>query len=136
MKKALVIAILVVMPSLSSSGQSSPQNNKNTKYCREDPRTHIPYQSEQTFLPANHLSGKQCGGDSNTPGSCWIIDWQLPGPVCSVEGRKTGGWEEIYFCESRGMSAHCEGWINGGNAPIIIKAYYELPCNDNSEENR
>jgi len=100
------------------------------QWCSEDPNTKIPYSQDVPFRPGDppYKTGRVRGGDSNTPGSEWIFNWPAPGPVYGVTARQTGWWEQIDFCTAQGNVAHCEGWINGGNAPIIVTVKWKQPC--------
>jgi hypothetical protein len=109
-----------------SPKESVPPPHQN--WCSEDPDTKIPYSRDISFGPGDHLTGRRRGGDANTPGSEWIFQWTAPGPVYSVTARQTGWWEQIDSCSAEGTVAHCEGWINGGNAPIIMTVKWKQPC--------
>jgi hypothetical protein len=109
-----------------SASQASAATHQH--WCSEDPDTKIPFSRDISFGPGEHLTGRRRGGDSNTPGSEWVIDWTAPGPVYSVSARQTGWWEQIDSCSANGLVAHCEGWINGGNAPIIMTVKWKQPC--------
>jgi hypothetical protein len=112
----------------SESSVDQPTTTTHQRWCSEDPDTKIPFSRDISFAPGEHLTGRRRGGDSNTPGSEWVIDWPAPGPVYSVSARQTGWCEQIDSCSSNGSVAHCEGWINGGNAPIIMTVKWKLPC--------
>ena len=112
----------------STHQEAPPPAHQN--WCSEDPETKIPYSREIVFKPGDppYKTGKVRGGDANTPGSEWIFNWTAPGPVYSVTARQTGWWEQIDSCSAEGSVAHCEGWINGGNAPIIVTVKWKQPC--------
>jgi hypothetical protein len=66
----------------------------------------------------------------NTPYDHWDLKFETPGPVTSVACQPTGGNE---FNQVKGDTrgeidghwATCQGWINGGDAPIHMTAYYQ-----------
>lgn len=124
-----------VQPAAKPEQSEKPSHQEDThpapqQWCSEDPNTRIPYSQDISFRPGDppYKTGRVRGGDSNTPGSEWIFNWTAPGPVYSVTARQTGWWEQIDFCTAQGNVAHCEGWINGGNAPIIVTAKWKQPC--------
>jgi hypothetical protein len=65
----------------------------------------------------------------NTPYDHWDLKFEAPGPVASVVCQPTGSNE---FNQVKGDTkgeidghwATCQGWINGGDAPIHMAAYY------------
>jgi hypothetical protein len=122
-------------PAANPEQTEKPPHHEDThpaqqQWCPEDPNTKIAYSQDIAFRPGDppYKTGRVRGGDSNTPGSEWIFNWTAPGPVYSVTARQTGWWEQIDFCTAQGNVAHCEGWINGGNAPIIATAKWKQPC--------
>ncbi len=66
----------------------------------------------------------------NTPYDHWDLKFEAPGPVTSVICQTTGSNE---FNQVKGDNkgeidghwARCQGWINGGDAPIHMTAYYQ-----------
>lgn len=66
----------------------------------------------------------------NTPYDHWDLKFKAPGPVTSVVCQTTGSNE---FNQVKGDTkgeidgdwATCQGWINGGDAPIHMTAYYQ-----------
>jgi hypothetical protein len=66
----------------------------------------------------------------NTPYDHWELKLEAPGPVTSVLCQPTGGNE---FNQVKGDTkgeidghwATCQGWINGGDAPIHMTVYYQ-----------
>ena len=118
-------------PSENPQPQSrEPKPTTRQEWCAEDPDTKIPYSNDITFRPGDppYRTGRTRGGDANTPGSEWVFNWTAPGPVYAVTAKQTGWWEQIDSCSANGNVAHCEGWINGGNAPIIVTAKWKQPC--------
>jgi hypothetical protein len=124
---------------LERNGQPSHKESlspSHQNWCSEDPDTKIPFSRDISFGPGDHQTGRRRGGDTNTPGSEWIFEWTAPGPVYSVSARQTGWWEQIDSCSAQGNIAHCEGWINGGNAPIIMTVKWKQPCAADSENTK
>jgi WD40 repeat protein len=90
-----------------------------------------PAQRQISFTPAQHLTGRILGGDQNTPGNEWLFRWAAPYPVTTVTCKQTGQWEEILtqkVDDSDSKMAICQGWINGGNAPITMTVEWNEPC--------
>jgi hypothetical protein len=105
-------------------------------WCDADPETKIPYSKTQTLEPSpNHMTldaqgnRVKLGGDDKTPGNRWDLAFDAPGPVTSVNCKKTGGWEEVVDPgTAEGNHASCYGWINGSNAPIRFAVTWKQQC--------
>ena len=76
------------------------------------------------------------GGD-NTPYDQWNLIVEAPGPVTDVSCKQTGPNQFEYMAafggpkrnpwpgDHYGNVAICRGWINGGEAPVIVTVTYQ-----------
>ena len=56
------------------------------------------------------------------------------GPVSAVTYRLTGGYMRVDSCTYTGNKVHCEGWINGGDATVILIVDWREPCPPTDED--
>jgi hypothetical protein len=75
-------------------------------------------------------------GNDNTPYNQWTLSVWVPGIVTAVTCQLTGSNQFEYWAafggpkrnpfpgEFYGNVGFCRGWINGGEAPVIMTVYY------------
>ena len=105
---------------------------------REGNKYVVNWDSDPNCSNFDHATSHRCNfthtqmkfaGD-NTPYDHWDLKFEAPGPITSVTCQPTGSNE---FNQVKGDTrgeidghwATCQGWINGGDAPIHMTAYYQ-----------